>query len=127
MAARMKTAKRGLMAKSVGGIIENKFRRTPGSTVCIVAALIQECGPYQASQSPRSRHAVARTSRPEMMRKTAMFSGDWGSKKNLFHAAGKDLRLTANPRAALRSGRKRPDRAACACRCRHRQAKCWTI
>src|SRR6266446_812186 len=97
--------KRALIQVSVCGMTANRFSRVPGSRVCMVDRLTQAWGPYQVSQSGRSKVRVAMTSKPYTMRNNAMGIGDCGAKKNAFHASNKDLSLTASPQASRHSRR----------------------
>src|SRR6266446_4773951 len=97
--------KSALIQASVCGMTANKFSRVPGSSVCMVDRLTHAWGPYQVNQSGRSKVRVAMTSKPYTMRNNAMGTGDWGAKKNAFHASTKDFSLTANPQASRHSRR----------------------
>src|SRR6266478_7137764 len=112
--------KSALIQASVCGMTANKFSRVPGSSVCMVDRLTQAWGPYQVSQSGRSKVRVAMTSKPYTTRNNAMGIGDCGAKKNVFHASNNDLSLTASPQSSRHSRREYAGPKARECRSHRR-------
>src|ERR1700685_3993263 len=112
MAETRNTQNRRLIQGSDCGITVKRFSRRPGSSACMVGKLVQAWVPYHASQSGCSNQRVAITDVPYAMRNNAIGVRDCSAKKNLFHAAVKDLMITASPRASRHSRRVHADHRA---------------